>query len=47
MQKVAKIFYKGETFMEIKRDFYLHKLINRKNNGLISVSLNRHTAWKT
>lgn len=23
--------------MEIKRDFYLHKLINRKNNGLIKV----------
>ena len=23
--------------MEIKRDFYLHKLINRKHNGLIKV----------
>ncbi len=23
--------------MEIKRDFYLNKLINRKNNGLIKI----------
>lgn len=26
-----------EVFMDIKRDFYLEKLINRKNNGLIKV----------
>ena len=37
MQQVAKIFCNGGVFMEINRDFYLKKLINRKSNGLIKV----------
>lgn len=37
MQIVAKIFHKGELAMEIRRDYYLDKLIKRKNNGLIKV----------
>ncbi len=39
MQLVAKIFskMKGGCDMEIKRDYYLDKLIKRKNNGLIKV----------
>ena len=36
MQLVAKIYCKG-VVMEIRRDFYLNKLIKRKNNGLIKV----------
>ena len=34
---VAKICPKGDCEMEIKRDYYLNKLIKRKNNGLIKV----------
>lgn len=34
---VAKIFYKGVLHMEIRRDYYLDKLIKRKNNGLVKV----------
>ncbi len=34
---VAKICPKGDREMEIKRDYYLNKLIKRKNNGLIKV----------
>ena len=39
MQLVAKIFPKmqGGYDMEIKREYYLDKLIKRKNNGLIKV----------
>ena len=37
MQQVAKIFCNRGVFMEINRDFYLKKLINRKSNGLIKV----------
>ena len=35
MQIVAKISRKGIGNMEIKRDFYLEKLVKRKNNGLV------------
>lgn len=34
---VAKIICKGVRYMMIRRDFYLEKLISRKNNGLIKV----------
>ena len=27
----------GDDYMEIKRDYYLQKLIDRKNNNLIKV----------
>lgn len=34
---IQKIYYKGGLLMEIRRDYYLEKLIKRKNNGLIKV----------
>ena len=34
---LQKSFLKGERDMEIKRDYYLDKLIKRQNNGLIKV----------
>ena len=37
VQQVAKIFSKEVLMMEIRRDFYLDKLIERKNNELIKV----------
>ena len=36
MAKVSKI-RNGDDYMEIKRDYYLQKLIDRKNNNLIKV----------
>lgn len=35
--KYAKIFFRSEDHMEIKRDYYLQKLISRKHNGQIKV----------
>lgn len=35
--KVAEIFSKQGLGMEIKRDFYLNKLISRKHNRLVKV----------
>lgn len=32
--------------MEIRRDFYLDKLIRRKNNGLIKVITGYSQMWK-
>ena len=37
MQHVAKISSKEGELMEIRRDFYLDKLIKRKHNGLIKI----------
>ena len=37
MQLVAKIFPKECIDMEIKREYYIDKLIKRQNNGLIKV----------
>lgn len=37
MQLTAKIFPKECANMEIKREYYLDKLIKRQNNGLIKV----------
>lgn len=37
MQYDAKIYYTEVVIMKIKRDYYLDKLIKRKNNGLIKV----------
>ena len=34
---LQKSFLKGERIMEIKREYYLDKLIKRQNNGLIKV----------
>ena len=34
---MQKSIVKGGLIMEIRRDYYLEKLIKRKNNGLIKV----------
>lgn len=37
MQNVANIICKENVILEIKRDYYLKQLINRRGNGLIKV----------
>ena len=37
MQNVTNIICKENVILEIKRDYYLKQLINRRGNGLIKV----------